>query len=259
MIRNLAIAAVAALVTTSCALNPVTRRPNVVLTSTQGEIENSRRAYQQIIQVYGLYEDQAVQDYVQKVGQKVAHNSHLADREFTFVVLDEESINAFTIGGSYVYVHRGLLTYLNSEAELASVLGHELGHVTARHPARQQTRGLMTSILATGAVIATGSSAVAQLANIGGTAVLQGYGRAAEMEADRLGLEYATKSGYRPEAMGEVFKVFARARKAASRSSTTVFSPPIPRRISVKFRPRRKARTSRISRKAVGSTIARNT
>jgi predicted Zn-dependent protease len=208
MLRNLAIASVAALVTTSCALNPVTRRPNVVLTSTQGELEQSRRAYQQIIQVYGLYEDQAVQDYVNRVGQKVAKNSHLADREFHFVVLDEESINAFTIGGNYVYVHRGLLTYLNSEAELASVLGHEIGHVTARHPARQQTRGLMTSILATGAVIATGSSAVAQLANIGGTAVLQGYGRAAEMEADRLGLEYATKSGYRPEAMGEVFKVF---------------------------------------------------
>jgi predicted Zn-dependent protease len=211
MIRKLAItaaAAVTALVTTSCAMNPATGRPNVVLTSTQGEREQSRRYYEQIIRAYGLYEDQAVQDYVQQVGDRVAKQSHLGDRQFKFVVLDDESINAFTTGGDYVYVHRGLLTYLNSEAELAAVLGHEVGHVTARHPARAQTRGLMTSILATGAVIATGSSAVAQLANIGGTAFIQGYGRAAEMEADRFGLEYSTKAGYRPEAMGEVFKVF---------------------------------------------------
>jgi predicted Zn-dependent protease len=97
---------------------------------------------------------------------------------------------------------------MTSEAELASVLGHEIGHVTARHPARQQTRGVLASVLATGAAIMTGSSAVAQMANIGGEAWLQGYGRENEMEADRLGLEYATKTGYRPEAMAEVFKVF---------------------------------------------------
>jgi predicted Zn-dependent protease len=174
----------------------------------QGEKEQSRRYYEQIIKAYGLYEDQALQDYVQMVGAKVAHNSHLPDWDFKFTVLDDESVNAFTTGGGYVYVHRGLLSYMTSEAELASVLGHEVGHVTARHPARQQTRGVLASVLATGAAIMTGSSAVAQMANIGGQAWLQGYGRENEMEADRLGLEYATKTGYRPEAMAEVFKVF---------------------------------------------------
>ena len=208
MIRQVVAALLAALAVTGCATNPVTGRPNVVMGTQQGEKEQARRYYQQIIQAYGLYEDQALQDYVQMVGAKVAKNSHLPDWDFKFTVLDDDSVNAFTTGGGYVYVHRGLLSYMTSEAELATVLGHEIGHVTARHPARAQTRGVLASVLATGAAIMTGSGAVAQLANIGAEAWMQGYGRENEMEADRLGLEYATKTGYRPEAMAEVFKVF---------------------------------------------------
>ena len=207
MIRQAAAAILAALAVTGCATNPVTGRPNVVFGTQQGEKEQSRRYYQQIIQAYGLYEDQALQDYVQMVGSKLAKNSHLPDWDFKFTVLDDESINAFTTGGGYVYIHRGIMAYMNSEAELASVLGHEIGHVTARHPAQAQTRGVLASVLATGAAIMTGSSAVAELANIGATAWIQGYGRDAEMQADELGLEYATKTGYRPEAMADMFKV----------------------------------------------------
>ena len=208
MIRKLAVALVAALAVVSCASNPATGGRNVVVTSAESEREQARRYYEQIIRFYGLYEDQALQDYVQRVGEQIARNSHLPDWDFKFVVLDDESVNAFTTGGGYVYVHRGLLAYLNSEAELAAVIGHEIGHVTARHPARRQTRGILASVLATGAAIATGSQAIAQLANIGATAWLQGYGRENEMEADRLGLEYATKTGYKPEAMVDVFRVF---------------------------------------------------
>jgi predicted Zn-dependent protease len=211
MFRKLIIAAAAALaglVVAGCASNPATGKKDVVFTSTKSEIEQARRYYEQIVRFYGLYEDQAVQDYVQRVGERVAKASDLPEREFKFVVLDDESVNAFTTGGGYVYVHRGLLAYMNSEAELAGVLGHELGHVTARHPARQQTRGILASVLAAGAAIATGSSAIAQMANIGATAWMQGYGREAEMEADRLGLEYATKAGYHPEGLGNAFKVF---------------------------------------------------
>ena len=105
-------------------------------------------------------------------------------------------------------MHRGLLAYLNSEAELAAVLGHELAHVTARHPARGQTRGVLASILAAGAAIATGNAAVAQMANIGAGAYVQGYGREAEMEADRIGMKYLIKAGYDPKAMGRVFQTF---------------------------------------------------
>ena len=180
---------------------------------SKGERESSRKAYDEIIKAYGLYEDQSLQDYVSALGQRIARNSDLPDEEFKFVVVDDDSINAFTTGCCYIYVHRGLLLQLNSEAELASVLGHEIAHVTARHPSKRRNRSILASVLATGAAIATGSGAVADLANIGAGAWLQGYGRDNELEADRLGLLYSTRAGYRPEAMGEVFSMFKRGER----------------------------------------------
>jgi predicted Zn-dependent protease len=192
----------------SCASNPATGGSNVVLSSQSSEIESSRRAYDEITKYYGIYEDQAIQDYVNSVGQRVARNSDMPDLQWHFTVLDDSSVNAFTTGGGYVYVHRGLLAYLNSEAELAAVLGHEETHVTARHSARAQTRSTLASLGALGAAILTGSSAVADMANIGASAFVQGYGRDAEMEADRIGMKYLVKAGYDPTAMARVFQTF---------------------------------------------------
>lgn len=172
------------------------------------ESASARKAHEQILKAYGVYENQALQDYVSEIGQRIARQSELADQEWKFVVLDDDSINAFTTGCCYVYLHRGLLIHLNSEAELASVLGHEVAHVTARHPQKRMTRGVLASIAAAAAAIYTGSSAVADLANLGATAWMRGYGRENELEADRIGLKYAVRAGYRPEAMGEVFQMF---------------------------------------------------
>src|SRR5687767_1600 len=191
----------------SCATNPVTGKRDVAIISQKGEIEQGRKAHEQVIKFYGIYEDQALQDYVNELGQRLARNSHRPDLEWHFTVVDADDINAFALPGGYIYITRGIMAYLNSEAELAAVVGHEIGHVTARHSVRQQSQGLLTGILATGAAIFTGNRAIADLANIGGQALLRGYGREMELEADRLGAEYIAKSGYDPKAVIDVVGV----------------------------------------------------
>lgn len=210
-LRRATRAAAALLVATalvSCASNPATGENNVVFTSQKGEVERSRRYDDEIIRFYGLYEDQAIQDYVNAVGQRIARQSDLPDMEWHFKVVDEGSINAFTTGGGYVYVHRGLLAYLNSEAELAAVLGHEIAHVTARHPSRGQSRSVLANLGLLTGLILTGSPLLTDLASIGASAWVQGYGRDAETEADAIGMKYMVRAGYDPRAMRRVFETF---------------------------------------------------
>jgi predicted Zn-dependent protease len=197
----------AALALAGCARNPVTGGSDVTMVSEKGEIEQGRKAHEQVIKFFGVYEDQALQDYVNEIGQNLARLSHRPELEWHFTVVDAEDINAFALPGGYIYITRGIMTYLNSEAELAAVLGHEIGHVTARHSVRQQSQSMLTGILATTAAIFSGSRAVADLASIGGSALLRGYGREMELEADRLGAEYIGKAGYEPKAIIDVVGV----------------------------------------------------
>lgn len=192
---------------TGCARNPVTGSKDIAMVSEKGEIEQGRKAHEQVIRFYGVYEDQALQDYVNEIGQRLARNSHRPDLEWHFTVVDSEDINAFALPGGYIYMTRGIMAFLNSEAELAAVLGHEIGHVTARHSVRQQAQSTLAGILATSAAIFSGSRAVADLTNIGGAALLRGYGREMELEADRLGAQYIGKSGYDPKAIIDVIGV----------------------------------------------------
>ncbi|TLY98098.1 MAG: hypothetical protein E6K38_02380 [Gammaproteobacteria bacterium] len=210
MRRTLATAAACALALAgvSCATNPASGTRHVVFTTVKSEQEQARRAHEEIKRIYGLYQDQAVQDYVQMIGTRVARNTPIADWDFKFFVLDDDEINAFTTGGGYVYVHRGLLTYLNSEAELAAVLGHEIGHDVARHPARSEAQRVLLGSGAIATAILTGNYALAEMADLGAAAWYQGYGREHESEADRLGLEYAARAGYRPTAMGDTMRMF---------------------------------------------------
>src|SRR5437879_10519380 len=122
-----AVACAAALAAGGCATNPESGTHHVVFTSVKGERENSRRIHEEIKKFYGLYQDQALQDYVQMVGTRVARNTPIADWDFKFFVLDDDSLNAFTIGGGYVYINRWLLPYPNSEAQASAVVGQERG------------------------------------------------------------------------------------------------------------------------------------
>lgn len=167
----------------------------------------------QIIREYGLYPDSTLQDYVQRVGRGVLQSSDLRDKDapeiyrespFTFRVLDSPVVNAFALPGGYVYVTRGLLTHMENEAQLATVLGHEIAHVAARHSARQALKAQYGQIgMVAGAILGSqvlGDPGLVQGVMQAGSQAMQllmtKYSRDDEREADRLGMEYAARRGY---------------------------------------------------------------
>jgi predicted Zn-dependent protease len=207
-VRLACLATIAAVGLTSCASNPVTGRPDLVFSSEKGEVERAKEVHPMLLQQFGgTYDDIRIQQYVNEVGQRAAKASHRPELQYTFTVLDSEEINAFTTGGGFVYITRGIMNYLNSEAELTAVLGHEIGHVTARHPVRQQTQQTLSGIGAAAVGLVTGSGDLAGLANYAGAALVTGYGRDMELEADRLGAEYLAKTGLAPEHMIDVVRL----------------------------------------------------
>ena len=181
-------------------------RAQVLAMSEKTEIETGQKMHAEIVQSMGVYNNPELQEYVAMVGRKVAQQSDRPKLPFTFTVLDLEEVNAFATMGGYVYISRGILPYLSSEAELAAVLGHEIGHVTAKHMSRQQTQGTVAGLAGIATAILTGQPALAQLTSVAGEAVIRGYGRDMELEADRLGAEFLARSGYDPEAMISVIR-----------------------------------------------------
>ena len=208
-VRTLLLASLAALgaALAGCASNPVTGGTDVALISEAQEIEIGRQNHPKILQQYGRYDDEALQAYVNEVGQRIAAVSHRPQLQYTFTVLDSQEVNAFALPGGYVYVTRGIMSYLNSEAELVAVLGHEVGHITARHAVRQQSGATAAGIGATLVGILTGSGDLANLANMAGTALVRGYGRDMELEADSIGAQYLDRLKYDPEAMIDVVRL----------------------------------------------------
>ncbi|MBI5450261.1 MAG: M48 family metalloprotease [Gammaproteobacteria bacterium] len=196
---------------TGCQTNPVSGRQDFVLMSEEEEIALGYKSHPEILSQYGgEYHDAALQQYVQQVGERVAVRSHRSELHYRFTVLDSPEVNAFALPGGYVYITRGLMAYLNSEAELAGVLGHEVGHVTARHSVRQISGQRAAGIgYMIGAILVPElqSQAVSDLFTTLSGAISSGYGREHELEADRLGAEYLARSGYDPRAMIDVIGV----------------------------------------------------
>jgi predicted Zn-dependent protease len=190
-----------------CAVNPVSGQSELVFMSEDQEIAIGRKTHAEIIKSYGEYPDKALQEYVQRVGEQLARRSHRSNLIYRFTVLDSAEVNAFALPGGYIYITRGLMAYLDNEAQLAAVLGHEIAHVTARHAVRQHAAATTTGIL--GAVVATaaGVPGSGDLANVAGTALVRGYGRQHELEADRLGAEYLARASYSPDAMLNVIRI----------------------------------------------------
>lgn len=194
----------------NCAQNPATGRQSLALMSEPEEIQLGKKSDAEVRQQYGVYDLPALQQYVDRVGQRLAAKSHRPQLSYHFTVVDSPEINAFALPGGYIYITRGIMAYLNSEAELAAVLGHEIGHVTARHSVQQYSANMVTSIGVTlGAILVPQlrGQGAQQLFSVLNNAILSGYGREHELEADRLGAKYLAQAGYDPRAVVRVLGV----------------------------------------------------
>src|SRR5262245_35362220 len=194
----------------SCARNPVTGKREIVLVSESQEIAMGQQSDPQVREEYGVTENNALQSYVATMGRKLVAVSHRPGLEWHFTVVDSPVVNAFAIPGGYVYLTRGILAYLGNEAELAGVMGHEIGHVTARHSVRQITRQQFAEIgLGVGGVL---SPTFGQLGNLAGSSlglVFLRFSRDDERQADRLGVEYAARGGWDPREVSNFFEVLS--------------------------------------------------
>lgn len=194
--------------------NPVTGQREFSAMDEKSEVAAGKKANAQVLEEYSAYADPRVQAYVNELGQRLAHQSHRSKLEWHFTVLDTNEVNAFALPGGYVYVTRGLLAYMESEADLAGVIGHEIGHVTARHGAQRATRqqtagiGVLAATLLGAVLEAKGVSGATDMASSLSQGVAAGiiasYSREQETQADELGAEYLARNNYDPKRMIEV-------------------------------------------------------
>ena len=200
-----------AVATVACATNPVTGKSELSLLSESQEIEIGRQESQKTLQSIGEYDNAAARALVRQVGMRMAQASERPQLPWEFHVLDDEQVNAFALPGGYIFVTRGIMTYMNNEAELASVIGHEIGHVTAKHSVSQMSNAQLATVgLMAGMVI---SPTVRDM----GTELQQGmqllflkFGRDDETEADLLGFRYMMKDGYDVRAAADMFRTLDR-------------------------------------------------
>ncbi len=196
-------------VVTGCAMNPVTGERQLMLVSEGQEIAmDEENSPHQFSSDYGPIQDQQLNAYVEQVGKALSVNSHRPDMPYSFRVVNATYVNAYAFPGGSIAATRGILLELQNEAELAGLLGHEIGHVSARHTAERMTKGLVLSGLLTGAAVyaqTQGSDDWAEIINVGGQfaagALLAHYSRDDERQADALGMEYMTRGGYNSQGM----------------------------------------------------------
>jgi predicted Zn-dependent protease len=212
---NIAALALLALTASSCSTNPATGKKQIAFIGEEQEISMGREADQQIVQSLGLYDDQSAQAYVSRLGKELAAKSERPNLPWTFRVVDDPVVNAFALPGGFIYVTRGLMTHLTSEAELASVIGHEIGHVTGRHSVEQMSKAQLAQIgLIAGMVLKPELAQFGDLAQTGLGLLFLKYGRDDEREADDLGLRYMAREQFDPREMVGVFEVLKRVSEA---------------------------------------------
>lgn len=208
----------------SCAENPVTRTREVMIFSEADEVRFGRNLHEEIQSKLGLYEDTSLKRYVQTIGRKISDVSHRPHLDFTFEIADSDEVNAFALPGGYIYVTRGLLCYLNNEAQLAGVLGHEIGHVSYRHSMKAVQANIGANILLNIIALGTGSQFWVQVSDISLAAIMAGYSREYEYQADNLSVEYALRAGYDPNEIANFLQALARMEPGRSGPLVGIFA-----------------------------------
>lgn len=202
----------ALLLVAGCAVNPATGERQLSLIGEAEEIRMGQEADEQIVRQMGLYEDEELQAYVDRIGREVAAVSERPDLPWTFRVIDDPTVNAFAVPGGFVYLTRGILTHLTSEAELAGILGHEVGHITARHSVNQMSKAQLTQLgVGVGMILVPELQDFAGLAGVGMQLLFLKFGREDENESDRLGVRYMSRLGYDPGELADVMAMLERS------------------------------------------------
>ena len=212
-------AAAAAAVLAGCAINPVTGERELALISEEQEISMGRQAAEQARAALGVVPDEALQSYVGEIGHELAGTSERAALPWEFQVVDDPSPNAFALPGGFIFVTRGLMSLMNSEAELAAVLGHEIGHVTARHSVAQLSRAQLAQLgLGLGMILSPDLRGLGDAASAGLSLLFLKYGRDDERQSDELGFRYMLEHGYDVNEMDDVFSALQEAGRLAGQS-----------------------------------------
>jgi predicted Zn-dependent protease len=214
--KRLMPAIVAGLLAGACATNPATGTKEFSLMSESQEIALGQQMDVQVRQEMGLYNDPELQRYVEHVGLRLARASERPNLPWHFAIVDEPAVNAFALPGGYIYLTRGMLPFLDNEAQLAGVLGHEIGHVTARHSAQQYTKATSASVgLTLLSIFVPESRPFGGLAESGLGLLFLKHGRDDERQADSLGVQYAARTGWDPKGVAEMLHTLARLDEAS--------------------------------------------
>ncbi len=225
--RNILIAStvIAAIVTViSCTVNPVTGKKQLMLMSEAQEISLGASYDPQVISTFGEYKDEQMLALITEKGTEMGLISHRPKLTYHFRILDSPVINAFAVPGGYIYLTRGILAHLNNEAEMMGVLGHEMGHITARHTASSQSKQQVGTILMIGGMLASEDFRnYAEYAMQGMQMLFLSFSRDDEREADRLGVEYSSKIGYDARKMADFYKVLIKMNLAADHGGVPTF------------------------------------
>ena len=196
-------------------VNPITgETQRVAMTPEQEVAMGLKTAPEMAAQMGGLSQNAKARELVSRVGAKLVRASAAANTPYKFsfhVLADRRTVNAFALPGGPIFITEGLLAQLRTEGELAGVLGHEIGHVLARHSSERLAKQQLTQGLISAVVVGSGDYTSAQIAQMAGSMINMKYGRQDELESDSLGLRIAFEAGYDPRAMGGVMEVLAKA------------------------------------------------